>query len=338
MGYREIVLTGVLIGSYGPQTGSGGPDFETLVEQIADRCPGARLRISSIEMRQVTDRLIGLMEDGRVVPHLHIPLQSGDTDVLRDMNRPYTQADYLRLVERLHRRVPDFVLTMDVMVGFPTETAERFESTLHVVRETRPLKVHAFRFSPRFGTPADAWGDPIEPTVKQARAEALNALSGEVGDGVRRRFLGRTLRVLVEGKVRRDGLLEGLTDNYVEARFAGSPQLARSFAPARPVLCECASRRSPRRRLLRGDRDRPPRPSRPEERQRLRESDPRSRKRPPRSRQTRHPPPLELFTQPLELFTQPLEPLTQPLEPLTQPLELFTQPVELFTQPVELLT
>ncbi|HRF60012.1 MAG TPA: tRNA (N(6)-L-threonylcarbamoyladenosine(37)-C(2))-methylthiotransferase MtaB [Fimbriimonadaceae bacterium] len=233
MGYREIVLTGVLIGSYGPQTGSGGPDFETLVEQIADRCPGARLRISSIEMRQVTDRLIGLMEDGRVVPHLHIPLQSGDTDVLRDMNRPYTQADYLRLVERLHRRVPDFVLTMDVMVGFPTETAERFESTLHVVRETRPLKVHAFRFSPRFGTPADAWGDPIEPTVKQARAEALNALSGEVGDGVRRRFLGRTLRVLVEGKVRRDGLLEGLTDNYVEARFAGSPQLARSYASVR---------------------------------------------------------------------------------------------------------
>lgn len=233
MGYREIVLTGVLIGAYGPETGSGGPDFEDLVEAIADRCHPARLRISSIEMRQVTDRLIGLLEDSRVVPHLHIPLQSGDSGVLRDMNRPYTQDDYLRLVERLYARVKDFALTMDVMVGFPTESRERFESTLAVIRETRPLKVHAFRFSPRFGTPADAWGDPIDPQEKQARAEALHALAAGTADSFRKRFLGRTMRVLVEGKVRRDGLLEGLTDNYLDVRFSGPQGLARAFVTVR---------------------------------------------------------------------------------------------------------
>lgn len=231
MGYRELVLTGVLIGAYGPETGSGGPDFEDLVEGL-DRTlgPEIRLRISSIEMRQVTPRLLELVQAGAAMPHLHIPLQSGDTQVLKDMNRPYSQDDYLRLCDRFYDQIPEGSLTTDIMVGFPTETEERFESSVHVARQARYLKAHVFRFSPRFGTPADAWGDPVSPPEKQRRAQVLAEVSRETAAVRTAGFKGRVMRVLVEGKVGQDGLLQGLTDNYLEVRFAGPQSLQRQFA------------------------------------------------------------------------------------------------------------
>lgn len=232
LGYREIVLTGVLIGAYGPETGSGGPDFESLVEMLADCVPGVRWRISSIELRQVSPRLIELLRVGKVVPHLHIPLQSGDDGVLADMNRPYRQADYLRVCETLYKTVPDMSISADVMVGFPTETDERFGSTAHVCEQAAYLKSHVFRFSPRFGTPADAWGDPVPPPVKQTRAQVLAEIGRRTAAVHVRRFLGRTMRVLVEEKAR-DGLLTGLTDNYIEVRFAGPVSSVREFAMVR---------------------------------------------------------------------------------------------------------
>lgn len=227
MGYREVVLTGVLIGAYGPDSGSGGPDFEDLVEKIAD-VPGLdRVRISSIETPQVTDRLIALLQEGKVVPHLHIPLQSGDDGVLKDMNRRYTQADYLRLCDRLYQEVPDLSITADIMVGFPTESEERFASTMHVCRDARYLKGHVFRFSPRWGTPADKWGDPVSPEEKQRRSVEVQRLTQATGEAHVRRFLGRTMRVLAECKQNKDGLMHGLTDNYIEVAFAGPSSIAR---------------------------------------------------------------------------------------------------------------
>lgn len=228
-GYQEVVLTGVLIGAYGPDTGSGGPDFEELVDRVADVRGLERIRISSIEMRQVTDRLVErIAAGGKVVPHLHVPLQSGDTGVLADMNRPYTQRDYLDLCASLYTSIPDLSLTTDIMVGFPTETEERFASSAAVCERVGYLKAHLFRFSPRHGTPADQWGDPIPPEEKVRRSKALAEIAGRTGREHARRFVGRTLRVLVEGK-RRDGLLGGLSDNYLDVRFAGSPQLAGSL-------------------------------------------------------------------------------------------------------------
>ncbi len=230
LGYKEIVLTGVLIGSYGPESGSQGPNFEELVESLAGVAGIERLRISSIEMPHVTERLIGLLSAGVVVPHLHVPLQSGDDAVLSDMNRRYRRADYLNLAERLYASVPDFSLTSDVMVGFPTESPQRFDSTLEVCRRARFLKAHVFRFSPRFGTPADSWGDPVGDLAKQDRARQVACLSAETGEAHRMRFLGRTMRVLVEGKTRSDSLLEGLTDNYLEVAFAGPESKRRQSA------------------------------------------------------------------------------------------------------------
>lgn len=235
MGYREIVLTGVLIGAYGPESGSGGPDFEDLLELLHKACPETRLRISSIEMRQVTPRLISLLQDGFAVPHLHIPLQSGSTGVLRAMNRPYSQDDYLKLCERLYKAVPDISITADIMVGFPTETEEDFQESVKVCEEVGYLKAHVFRFSPRFGTPADAWGDPVAGEEKQRRASVLGAISSRTGEVHTRRFLGRAMRVLVEGKLTKQGLMQGLTDNYLEVQFAGAPSLSRQFAWVRLI-------------------------------------------------------------------------------------------------------
>jgi threonylcarbamoyladenosine tRNA methylthiotransferase MtaB len=233
LGYKEIVLTGVLIGDYGPASGSGGPGFEDLVERLAQTPGLERLRISSIEMRQVTPRLIDLIRSGLVAPHLHIPLQSGDSQVLADMNRPYTQEDYLRLCDELYAQAPGISITTDIMVGFPTETEERFTSTLHVCERVRYLKIHAFRFSPRPGTPADAWGDLVPPQEKQQRVAQLAAVSARTGAEHARQFLGRTLRVLVEAKFTKDGLLEGLTDNYLTVRFTGPLSLQRQTCKVR---------------------------------------------------------------------------------------------------------
>lgn len=221
-GTREAVLTGVLIGSYGPETGSGGPDFEDLVALLAAESGLERLRISSIEVQQVTPRLLELAAQGCVVPHFHIPLQSGDDGTLADMGRRYRQRDYVELVQRAYETVPGLCLTTDIMVGFPTENLSRFESTLHVCLEAQFLKAHVFRFSPRPGTPADSFGDPVPNSEKTERAKAVSDATGATALAVTRRFLGRTLRVIVEGAQRDDGLLEGLADNGIVTRFVGS--------------------------------------------------------------------------------------------------------------------
>ena len=228
-GYKEAILTGVLIGEYGPETGSGGPSFEELVTMLAMESGLPRLRISSIEMHQVTEPILDLVAEGRVVPHFHIPLQSGDTQVLKDMNRRYDQAMFLDLCRRIRDRFPDLMLTTDIMVGFPTEDEERFQSSLNVCREVQFLKAHIFRFSPRYGTPAGAFGDPVSPAEKQRRATELLKLTNETGNQQVRRFVGRTVRVLVEGKIGKDGLLEGTSDEWITVKFAGSPNLARTL-------------------------------------------------------------------------------------------------------------
>ncbi|MBS1713811.1 MAG: tRNA (N(6)-L-threonylcarbamoyladenosine(37)-C(2))-methylthiotransferase MtaB [Armatimonadetes bacterium] len=217
-GYQEAVLTGVLIGAYGPESGSGGPGFEELVEMLALRSGLDRLRISSIEVHQVTDRIIGLATDGLVAPHFHVPLQSGDDVVLKDMNRRYDRTTFLTLVENLYRRVPDVSVTTDVMVGFPTETPERFASSVDVLERSRFLKAHVFRFSPRPGTPADAWGDPVAPEDKQERAKTLAEIGERTGREHSRRFLGRTLRAVVENRPGRDGLYDAVTDNWISVK------------------------------------------------------------------------------------------------------------------------
>ena len=233
-GFKEVVLTGVLIGSYGLETGSGGPDLPDLLRRLA-RIEGLeRIRISSIELTQVTNRLIDVCAgEPKVCPHLHIPLQSGDDRLLQAMNRPYRQQDVLRLAEELYARIPDLAITTDIMVGFPGEDEAAFRQTCWVVEKVQYARAHLFRFSPRPGTPAAQMREQVPEAEKERRSHELAELCRKYRERFVAARLGRAVRVLVEGKQGKGGLIKGFTDNYIPVEFAGGTHLAGQLVQVR---------------------------------------------------------------------------------------------------------
>ncbi len=192
-GHREVVLTGINLGCYRDR--EHGYDLARLIREVGATQGLARLRLSSIEVNHVGSELIAaLRETPTVSRHLHVPLQSGDDRVLRDMARRYSAATYLRRLEPIR---DDFNLTSDVIVGFPTETGDAFERTLSVVGEAGITKVHVFPYSPRPGT-ATAARDPVPPAVKKERSRQLRAVSGAACLARWRRKIGRDDVVLVD--------------------------------------------------------------------------------------------------------------------------------------------
>jgi threonylcarbamoyladenosine tRNA methylthiotransferase MtaB len=233
-GYREIVITGVLVGSYARHSGSGGPDLSDLLRRLACVNGIERVRLSSIEPTQVTDSLLRAFSDEpKLCNHLHIPLQSGDSRILLAMNRPYDQEFYLRRCEEAYRLLPDLAITSDIMTGFPGEDRTAFESTLDVVRTVGFARAHIFRYSPRPGTPAADMADAVPEPEKEARSHELAEACRATQQSYIRRYLGRTLSVLVEGKEKEGGLLSGYTENYIRVLFTGGSHLVGTVAPIR---------------------------------------------------------------------------------------------------------
>lgn len=174
-GAREIVLTGINLGSYSYEGATLAQLLKSLLEAVPDT---VRFRVSSIEPRDVDDALIGLMarSGGRICRHLHLPLQSGSSRVLKEMARPYKAAYFEGLVERLYAAVPGLSLSTDIIVGFPGETEDDFLETCRVAKACRFSKIHVFRYSKREGTPAAGRVDQVAPEVKADRAKRLEAL------------------------------------------------------------------------------------------------------------------------------------------------------------------
>ena len=209
-GAREIVLTGINLGSYcdGGRRDPSAIRLAALLRRLLDEtadlhAPGeapARFRVSSIEPRDVDDALIDLLAsaDGRVCRHLHLPLQAGSSKVLREMARPYDAERFVALVERLYRRIPQLALSTDIIAGFPGETDAEFQETLDVARACRFAKIHAFPYSPRIGTPAAERADQVPPAFKEARAAMLRALGDELRASERARRAGTVELALVE--------------------------------------------------------------------------------------------------------------------------------------------
>ena len=209
-GAREIVLTGITLGSYcdGGRRDPSAIRLAALLRRLLDEtadlhAPGeapARFRVSSIEPRDVDDALIDLLAsaDGRVCRHLHLPLQAGSSKVLREMARPYDAERFVALVERLYRRIPQLALSTDIIAGFPGETDAEFQETLDVARACRFAKIHAFPYSPRIGTPAAERADQVPPAVKEARAATLRALGDELRASERACRAGTVELALVE--------------------------------------------------------------------------------------------------------------------------------------------
>lgn len=221
-GVKEIVLTGINLGSYrwrDEETGeaTGLADLlRILLEDTADLHKDGeypvRFRVSSVEPRDVHDDLIEVLATagGRVCRHLHLPLQSGNSKVLREMHRPYNAEHFEAIVANLYERVPELSLSTDIICGFPGETEREFEDTLRVARTCRFSKIHVFPYSKREGTPAAARIDQVPPGVKADRAQRLRDLGDLLRDNEREARKGtRELAVVEEEGV-------ALTESYFE--------------------------------------------------------------------------------------------------------------------------
>jgi threonylcarbamoyladenosine tRNA methylthiotransferase MtaB len=214
-GYREVVLTGVDITSYGPDL-PGQPTLGRLVQAILHHVPNLpRLRISAIDSIEADPALYeAVASDRRLMPHLHLSLQSGDDMMLKRMKRRHLRADALQVVGRLRELRPDMVFGADIIAGFPTETDEMFENTLRIVDEADLTFLHVFPYSPRPGTPA-ARMPQVEPGIARERAAVLRAKGrAKVMDFCARR-VGALESVLVE----RDGL--GRTEQFMPIEVGG---------------------------------------------------------------------------------------------------------------------
>lgn len=222
-GIREVALTGVHLGGY--RTSGGG--LPELIRVLLGETGIERLRIGALEPWALPGALWGLFADPRLMPHLHLPLQSGSDRVLRRMGRRGTTADFARLVEAGREAVPDLVVTSDIMAGFPGEEAADWAATLHFVGAVGLGDLHVFAYSPRIGTPAASWPDQVADDVKQARCRALRGLAAQLRANTLRRFVGRRVPVLVEGRGPASiaGHWSGYTPSYlpVRAPLRGEP-------------------------------------------------------------------------------------------------------------------
>jgi threonylcarbamoyladenosine tRNA methylthiotransferase MtaB len=196
-GQPEMVMAGISVGDY--RDPERGLELGELMMEVAD-VPGVeRVRLSSVEVIHVKDSLLTALASGeKVCPHLHVPMQSGDDSVLEAMGRHYTAAEYLERIAELRQAVPHVNLTTDVIVGFPTESREAFGRTLELIDAAGITRVHAFSYSPRPGTAAEAIGDRVPPEEKKLRSRELRGHSEVRSRHHRAAKLGGVERVLVD--------------------------------------------------------------------------------------------------------------------------------------------
>ncbi len=224
-GVQEAVLTGVHLGGYGSDTGS---DLAALVRQVLEQTRIPRLRLGALEPWDLPEGFWQLFDDPRFLPHLHLPLQSGADSVLRRMARRCKAAEFERLATLARRRVADFNLTTDIIVGFPGETESEWRQTLALVEGIGFGHLHIFAYSPRPGTRAAALPDPVPREVIRARSEALHALGRRLKRETLARFQGRRFPVLLEQRQRGEARTwGGYTPNFlrVETRAADDGDL-----------------------------------------------------------------------------------------------------------------
>ena len=216
--YHEIVLTGIHTGRYGKEHGE---TLSGLIRRIlAEDSDLERIRISSIEITEITDDLIRLMQsDERIARHLHIPLQAGADSTLRRMNRLYSTAGYYDRIEWIRKEIPDIAISCDLIVGFPEETDADFEETYAFLKKCRFSFLHVFPYSLRKGTPA-AEMKQVAPEIKKERSARCLALSEELADRQAEAWVGRTVSVMCEQT--RDGYTEGYDSHYMHVKVRGS--------------------------------------------------------------------------------------------------------------------
>jgi threonylcarbamoyladenosine tRNA methylthiotransferase MtaB len=225
-GCQEVVLTGVNLGTYGRDF-NPKQELSDLLRDLIERTSIARIRISSLEPKTVTAKLLDVVDSSlRICRHFHVPLQSGSDATLRKMNRHYSRGYYRRLILSLAERFPGAGIGTDVMVGFPGETEDDYSRTNALLDELPMSYFHVFPFSLRPQTPAAGMDSPVSESEKKRRADALRRLSVEKTNRFARTHVGRGLPVLIEKeRDERTGLLKGHADNYLKVYFPGTDDL-----------------------------------------------------------------------------------------------------------------
>ena len=215
-GFKEVVLTGIHIGAYGLDL-TPPLSLTRLLEQLDREEVPDRIRLSSIEPGDFSSDLVSsLSRSTKVCPHLHIPIQSGDDDILKRMNRDYDRSFLFDLIQGLHHRIPDLSIGADVIVGFPGETEERFEHTCKLIESLPFSYLHVFPFSRRKGTQAFQFFDRVDERRIKKRAEAVRELGRQKRQAFYRQFLNRELKVLLEDRREKGtGRWKGFSRNYI---------------------------------------------------------------------------------------------------------------------------
>ncbi|PBG91431.1 tRNA (N(6)-L-threonylcarbamoyladenosine(37)-C(2))-methylthiotransferase MtaB [Clostridioides difficile] len=214
-GYKEVVLTGIHVASYGKDLKDRDIKLLDVIKQINQIEKIERIRLSSVEPILFTDEFVNeVLKMDKVCPHYHLSLQSGCDETLKRMNRRYTTLEYKTIVDRLRSKMPDVAITTDVIVGFPGETNEEFKKTYEFLKEIELSQMHIFKYSPRKGTPAATMENQVDPQMKHFRSEQLLNLSKVNFNKLATKFIGRELDVLFEQNIE-GNKYEGLTSNYI---------------------------------------------------------------------------------------------------------------------------
>ena len=235
-GYKEIVFTGICLGAYGRDI-SKDMDLSKLIKELCKIKGDWRVRLSSIEPKDVTHGLIlQIKSEEKLCKHLHIPFQSGDDEILKKMKRPYTADDYRGIVNKLREAVPDIAISTDIMVGFPGEKEANFQNTMDFIEEIRPMRLHAFGFSKRPGTPAYNYKDNLDTAIKKKREHALMDMVKGFTREFEAMFIGKNAMVLIEDKRDKDGFLQGYTDRYIKVSIDGPSSVKSRLLTCRLTL------------------------------------------------------------------------------------------------------
>lgn len=202
--YKEVTLLGQNVNSYGKDI-NGIPSFAALLKILDDTAAIERIRFMTSHPRDLSDDVISAIANGKhLCEHVHLPIQSGSTEILKRMNRGYTADSYLKLVEKLRSAIPNVSLTTDIIVGFPGESEEHFNETLELIKKVRFDAAYTFIYSKRSGTPAAVMPEQVEPAVKKARLQKLMDIQNTISLEINKNLEASKVEVLVEGTSKND--------------------------------------------------------------------------------------------------------------------------------------
>lgn len=221
-GYQEITLLGQNVNAYGKDFTDIHYGLGDLMDEIS-KIDIPRIRFTTSHPRDFDDHLIEVLaKGGNLMDHIHLPVQSGSTDVLKIMARKYTREQYLELVRKIKAAIPNVTMTTDIIVGYPNETEEQFEETMSLVREVGFEAAYTFIYSPREGTPAAKMQDNVPMEVKKERLQRLNALVNEQSAQSMKNYQDQVVEVLVEGESKNNpDVLAGYTSKLKLVNFVG---------------------------------------------------------------------------------------------------------------------